>query len=280
MTMVGSRSNLYCLLALVSIVLASVSVPRAEVSVGLSIQVAPPALPVYDQPACPGDGYLWTPGYWAYGPDGYYWVPGTWVVAPHPYLLWTPGYWGWVNGFYAWHEGYWGPHVGYYGGVCYGFGYTGSGFYGGSWRGGAFCYNRAVTNVNVTIIHNTYSTKVVNRTTVNNVSYNGGAGGITARPTAAELAAAHETHIPPTAAQVQHRRVASTNRALLASVNHGRPSPTALSRNVVGHQAPGARNGSPVSAMHGHTANAPHTAGGNHSRTQHASQPHGGGDRR
>ncbi|HEY4049994.1 MAG TPA: hypothetical protein VGM27_24295, partial [Acidobacteriaceae bacterium] len=34
----------------------------------VSITVAPPVLPVYTQPVCPGDGYLWTPGYWAYGP--------------------------------------------------------------------------------------------------------------------------------------------------------------------------------------------------------------------
>jgi hypothetical protein len=40
-----------------------------------------PELPVYEQPICPGDGYIWTPGYWAW--DGeYYWVPGTWVMAP------------------------------------------------------------------------------------------------------------------------------------------------------------------------------------------------------
>ena len=54
----------------------------AFVSVGISINVAPPALPVYVQPPCPAVGYIWTPGYWAYGDDDYYWVPGTWVMAP------------------------------------------------------------------------------------------------------------------------------------------------------------------------------------------------------
>src|SRR5580704_16906373 len=49
------------------------------VSAGASLDVAPPDLPVYDQPPCPGDGYLWTPGYWAWGNSDYYWVPGTWV---------------------------------------------------------------------------------------------------------------------------------------------------------------------------------------------------------
>ncbi len=88
----------------------------------ISVAIAPPVLPVYVQPACPGDGYIWTPGYWAYGPAGYFWVPGTWVVAPEPGLLWTPGYWGWGGGVYVWHAGYWGPHIGFYGGVNYGYG--------------------------------------------------------------------------------------------------------------------------------------------------------------
>jgi hypothetical protein len=54
----------------------------AQVAVGVSIRVGPPAIPVYQQPLCPTDGYLWTPGYWAYGPAGYYWVPGVWVAPP------------------------------------------------------------------------------------------------------------------------------------------------------------------------------------------------------
>jgi len=61
--------------------------------IGISIAFAPPELPVYEQPPVPGDGYIWTPGYWAYGDDDYYWVPGTWVMAPERGLLWTPAYW-------------------------------------------------------------------------------------------------------------------------------------------------------------------------------------------
>ena len=72
---------------------------HAQIGVGVSVSIAPPELPVYEQPICPGDGYIWTPGYWAYDPaDGYYWVPGTWVEAPEVGFLWTPGYWGWGNG--------------------------------------------------------------------------------------------------------------------------------------------------------------------------------------
>ena len=78
---------------------------KAHIAVGVSIRVAPPAIPVYEQPPCPTEGYLWTPGYWAYAPAGYYWVPGVWVAPPRVGLLWTPGYWGWGGGVYAWHAG-------------------------------------------------------------------------------------------------------------------------------------------------------------------------------
>ena len=91
----------------------------------VSITVAPPVIPVYEQPVCPEPGLLWTPGYWAYGEAGYFWVPGVWVQPPSVGLLWTPGYWAFEGPVYIWHAGYWGPHVGFYGGVNYGFGYTG-----------------------------------------------------------------------------------------------------------------------------------------------------------
>src|SRR6202165_3219623 len=197
---------------------------------GVSIMIAPPALPVYIQPMAPADGYLWTPGYWAYGEEGYFWVPGTWVMAPEVGLLWTPGYWGWGGNAYAWNGGYWGPTVGFYGGINYGFGYGGVGYEGGYWNIGAFYYNRSVNNVNVTNIHNVYNKTVINNVTVNHVSYNGGAGGIAARPTAAQVTAARERHTPPTALQTQHVHAASTNHALLASVNRGRPAIAATAK--------------------------------------------------
>src|ERR1700722_4821498 len=113
----------------------------AQIGVGISVRIGPPALPVYEQPLCPGPGYLWTPGYWAWDDDeGYYWVPGTWVLAPVG-MLWTPGWWEWNEGFYLFHVGYWGAHVGFYGGIDYGFGYTGEGFYGGEGGGGGFFFN-------------------------------------------------------------------------------------------------------------------------------------------
>jgi hypothetical protein len=71
----------FLLLLMFGSLLVPVSAPAAHAGIGVSITVAPPVIPVYTQPICPGPNYIWTPGYWAWGDDGYYWVPGTWVVA-------------------------------------------------------------------------------------------------------------------------------------------------------------------------------------------------------
>jgi hypothetical protein len=209
--------------------------------IAISVRFGPPALPVYEQPPCPSEGYIWTPGYWAYDYDAadYYWVPGTWVLAPEVGVLWTPGWWGWGGEAFIFHEGYWGPRVGFYGGIVYGFGYFGEGYEGGRWEGGHFFYNRTVNNVNVTNIHNVYNTTVINNTTVNRVSYNGGNGGITARATPQEEAAAHERHIPPVAVQKQHEQTARTEPQLRASANHGKP-PIAATDRPAQFKGPGA----------------------------------------
>lgn len=190
---------------------------------------APPPLPEYDQPPAPGPDYIWTPGYWAWGPDGYYWVPGAWVEAPYYGALWTPPYWAWSDGYYRFHPGYWGRHVGYYGGIDYGFGYIGVGFFGGYWNGNHFYYNRAVSHVGGGI-HDYYDRPVVYNNThygaqpSNRVSYNGGRGGLNVRPNASEMAAARERHDPATPAQREVRTAAAQNRGQFFAQNHGRPA--------------------------------------------------------
>jgi hypothetical protein len=200
---------------------------RAEVSVGISIGIPPPALPVYVQPIAPDPGYIWTPGYWAWDPvyANYYWVPGAWVMPPAIGLLWTPGWWGVVDGGYRWHAGYWGTHVGFYGGVNYGFGYFGTGYVGGRWRGNQFFYNRAVSNVNITRVRNVYVDRtVINNVNVNRVSYNGGRGGIMARPTAAQRQYAAQRRYQPTALQTRQRETAMRNPAQRFNARQPRPA--------------------------------------------------------
>jgi hypothetical protein len=204
----------------------------------------PPPLPDYEQPPCPDEGYLWTPGYWHWSPAGYYWVPGTWVQPPQVGFLWTPGYWAFVGGVYAFHAGYWGPHVGYYGGVNYGYGYVGVGFAGGRWEGNRFRYNTAVVNVNRTVIHNTYNETIVNNVTVNRVSYNGGPNGVRAAPTPQERSWSREQHVPPTPVQVSHVQEANRDPTLFAHANGGHPGIAATPR-------PAAFSGPGVISAHG-----------------------------
>src|ERR1700687_5409147 len=275
--------------------LAMLSVTAASFAqIGISISFAPPELPVYEQPLCPGDGCLWTPGYWGYAEDfgDYYWVPGTWVMAPEVGFLWTPAYWGWGGNGYVFYDGYWGEHVGFYGGgglccwchcgVSYGYGYYGEGYEGGRWDNGHFFYNRSVNNVNVTVIHNVYNTTVVNSTTVNRVSYNGGTGGISARPRPQEVAAARERHIPAVAVQTQHAQAARTNPEQRASVNHGKPAVAATpkpgsikDRAVVPAKAAGAPYNPPANrAPAGPAPNTPAAHPGNNAaRPDRPAQP-------
>ena len=201
--------------------------------VGVSVTIAPPELPVYEQPMCPGDGYIWTPGYWAW--DGeYYWVPGTWVLPPEAGYLWTPGYWGWGGGGFMFNDGYWGMSVGFYGGIDYGFGYFGNGYEGGRWQNGRFFYNTAVNRVDANAFHNVYNTRV--NENANRVSYNGGNGGIGARATSEEEAAARGRHIGPVGAQTQHAYSARNNPQQRFSANHGAPPVTATPRaNLASH---------------------------------------------
>ena len=193
----------------------------------------PPALPDYQQPPDPGDGYIWTPGYWNYASSGYYWVPGAWVAPPYPGALWTPGYWGSNSGRYAFHPGHWGSHIGFYGGINYGFGYVGLGYEGGYWNKGQFTYNTAYNNVNRTVIHNTYTYNVRNReAVVSHTSFNGGHDGVAARPRPQEVVAHQEPYAPRMNTQVQHAESFRTDRNQFVNVNHGQPPNTAVSKPI------------------------------------------------
>ena len=256
------------LFAVLLIVLSGASFAQ----IGISVSSGPPALPVYEQPFCPEDGYIWTPGYWAWDGGDYYWVPGTWVEAPEVGFLWTPGYWGWGDNAFFFHEGYWGPHVGYYGGINYGYGYGGHGYEGGRWENNHFYYNTSVNRINNESFHNTYNTRV-EYNSVNRVSYNGGNGGVNERRSAQEETYGNERHVSPVAAQNQHVQQARANPELHASANQGKPPIAATSK-------PGDFRGSVVPARE---AGAPYksperTATGNETRpaNTHASevQPH------
>jgi hypothetical protein len=222
-------------LRIMILALAVALVPASSFGgVFISVNFAPPVLPVYVQPPCPEPGYIWTPGYWAYDEDGYYWVPGTWVPAPYEGALWTPPYWGWNDGLYVFHPGYWGLHVGYYGGVNYGFGYMGVGFVGGMWRGHDFIYNTAVVRVDDRYVRNVYVDRdVVRRYTIENdrrISFSGGRDGIRHDPLPEERIADRDRHVQETRFQQSHENAARSDRSYYARNNGGHPSNVVMQR--------------------------------------------------
>jgi hypothetical protein len=197
-------------------------------SANLTAPAPPPAIPDYEQPACPQDGYLWQPGYWAYSvPNAnYYWVPGVWLAPPTVGYLWTPPYWAFANGVYAFNAGYWGANMGFYGGIDYGFGYGGVGFVGGEWRNGYFAYNTAVLRVGFNT--HTYVDARYNGRIVNHYAFNG-RGGAMARPNEHELAAMHDRHIMATAEQNRNQRAAMTDKRQFAGPG-GKPANLSTAR--------------------------------------------------
>jgi hypothetical protein len=212
--------------ALAGLLFVGLSLTSSFAQIGISIGIAPPPIPIYQQPYPPAAGYIWTPGYWAYD-SGYYWVPGAWILPPRVGFLWTPGYWGYNGSNYFFNDGYWGPTVGFYGGINYGYGYGGQGYYGGRWVGNTFRYNRAVTRVNTSVIRNTYVNRQVVKNTGSRASFNG-PGGATVKATAQEEAAAKAERIPATSAQQSRVEAAKKDPALHAANNHGKPKAEAI----------------------------------------------------
>jgi hypothetical protein len=120
--------------------------------------------------------------------------------------------------------------VGFYGGIDYGFGYFGRGYEGGRWENGHFQYNTTLNRVDTNIFHNTYNTRVDEP--VNRIGFNGGRGGIDARATTQEEAAARGRHVPAVAAQTQHAWAARSDPQQRFAANHGAPPVTATARTT------------------------------------------------
>jgi hypothetical protein len=257
--------------------------------VSISVGIAPPPLPYYAQPPIPGDGYIWTPGYWAWdaASNDYVWVPGTWVLPPGAGLLWTPGYWGFYNGGYGWHHGYWGPHVGYYGGINYGYGYIGNGYAGGRWDRGRFRYNTAVNNIPSGRVHDVYRSAVPERGGQRE-SFNGGNSHYRTPPTANERRFEGGQHPNWTQAQTDHERRSISMPEQRMGNNHGQP-PTAATPRPGGfgdpqvehvRQQPGMRaepvRGGPGTARPEGNPGAGRPAGGNPGMARPEGNPGGG----
>lgn len=213
--------------ALAALLFIGLTPASSSAYIGISVGFAPPVIPIYEQPYCPGPGYIWAPGYWAWNGFDYYWVPGYWAYPPRIGFYWTPGYWGYSGSRYVFYDGYWGPTVGYYGGINYGYGYFGRGYYGGEWAGSTFRYNTAVTRVDTTVIKNTYVNNNYVKTTTTRTSFNG-PGGVTATATAEEKAVPKSERIAATSEQRSRVEAAKKDPALRAKNNQGKPKEDAV----------------------------------------------------
>lgn len=99
--------------AAVSAVAALSAPAQARVYVGISVPLvasAPPPPPpavVETQPAAPGPGYVWVPGYRRWNGYSYVWVRGHWGYPPRAGAVWVgPGWERWRGGWH-WRAGYW-----------------------------------------------------------------------------------------------------------------------------------------------------------------------------
>jgi hypothetical protein len=237
---VPTAPRILAALALAACTLTTASL-HAQLGISVNVEtarIAPPPLPEYEQPEAPGDGYIWTPGYWSWDDQAqdYFWVPGTWVMPPEAGLLWTPGYWAYDNDAYTWNEGYWSQDVGFYGGVDYGFGYSGTGYDGGYWSGSQFFYNTAVNRIDMRFVRNVY-TRPVDHGWFNRgprIAFNGGPGGINLRPSHNETEAFREHHIYATGPQRSQWDSARRDRSQFSGFNHGTPPAAATAQPVQG----------------------------------------------
>jgi hypothetical protein len=134
--------------------------------------------------------------------------------------------------------------------------------------------------VNRTYIHNTY----YNKTIVNNyynhsrVSYNGGRGGISARPTPAERSAWASRRYGATPEQVTHARYAAQDRTLYAKTNGGHPPVTSTTHAYNASNRPAhygtVSHGTTVTHYNGTTHSATHYSGTTHTATHYSGTTH------
>src|SRR6185503_19365206 len=81
--------------------LGYVATPLPSVAASIDVQVytAPPA-PRYEPVPAPRQGYLWSPGYWAWEGNHHVWTPGHWERARPGYAYSSPR---WVQRDGRWH---------------------------------------------------------------------------------------------------------------------------------------------------------------------------------
>jgi hypothetical protein len=108
--------------ALIALAAAYAPLPSMAQNVELYIGSAPPA-PLYERAPAVRRGYVWSPGYWAWGGHRHQWVPGSYIVE-RPGYVYAPPVWQQRGGRWYMQQGGWNPRND-------GYGYGRQGFYDG-----------------------------------------------------------------------------------------------------------------------------------------------------
>ena len=75
--------------------------------VGVYIGTPPPPLRYEVDPPMPGQGFVWTDGYWNWVGTLYIWVPGRWQRPPYAGAYWSHPHYDHYDRGWVVHEGHW-----------------------------------------------------------------------------------------------------------------------------------------------------------------------------
>ncbi len=89
-----------------SLLCCSMAAPAFS-QIGVYIGTPPPPLRYEVQPPIPGEGYVWTDGYWNWGGNRYIWVPGRWQRPPYAGAYWSHPHYDHYDRGWQMHEGHW-----------------------------------------------------------------------------------------------------------------------------------------------------------------------------
>ena len=102
----NERSNWKLNLLAGALTLTALTAP-AIAQIHVYIGSAPPPLRYETRPPMPGQGYVWTDGYWANSGGHYVWRGGAWQRPPYAGAYWSHPHYDHYDRGWQVHEGHW-----------------------------------------------------------------------------------------------------------------------------------------------------------------------------
>jgi hypothetical protein len=100
------RSNWKLNLLAGGVAFAAITAPAIG-QIGIYIGRTPPPLRYEVRPAMPGEGYVWTEGYWGNQGGRYVWRAGAWQRPPYEGGYWSHPHYDHYQQGWQMHEGHW-----------------------------------------------------------------------------------------------------------------------------------------------------------------------------